>query len=292
MADAIPDRNSSRTALGVAALRAVHQLLDGEPKILDDPIAARLLNPEVLREIHSNPARANEPLTRGLRSHVVLRSRYAEERMERAAQRGVRQCVILGAGFDTFAYRQPDWAHGLRIYEVDHRATQEDKRQRLQTAGIPIPANLEFVAIDFESTSLREGLQNSTLDFYEPTFFSCLGVLVYLTRDAADAVFQLVSAFPASSEIVFTFSLPGSALSGEEIANRAALAGMASSAGEPWQTHFEPEALMRDLSALGFADISFVNPDAAQQTYFKNRSDGLKAPRRGGIAAAIVGNHR
>jgi methyltransferase (TIGR00027 family) len=290
MADTMPDRSSSRTALGVAGLRAVHQLLDGEPKILDDPIATRLLNADVLQEIHSNPARAHEPLTRGLRSHVVLRSRYAEERMAQAVQHGVRQCVILGAGFDTFAYRQPNWAHDVRIYEVDHRATQDDKRQRLQSAGIPIPANLEFVAIDFELMSLREGLQSSTLNFSEPAFFSCLGVLVYLTREAADAVFRLVAAFPASSEIVFTFSLPESALSSEEAANRMTLAGMASSAGEPWQTHFEPEALMRDLSALGFS-VSFLTPDAAQQTYFQNRGDGLRAPRRGGIGSAIVGNH-
>src|SRR5208282_3764615 len=189
MADAAPPRNSSRTALGVAALRAVHQLLDGEPKILDDPIAARLLDADVLQQLRSNPARPHEPLTKGLRSHVVLRNRYAEERMAQAVQRGVRQCVLLGAGFDTFAYRQPDWARSLRIYEVDHRATQEDKRQRLQSASIPIPANLEFVAIDFESASLRQGLQTSTLNFSQPVFFSCLGVLVYLTREAADAVF-------------------------------------------------------------------------------------------------------
>ncbi|MGA7448329.1 MAG: class I SAM-dependent methyltransferase [Terriglobales bacterium] len=147
MGDTAPERNSSRTALGVAALRAAHQLLDGEPKILDDRIAARLLNPDALQQMQSNSARALEPLTQGLRSHVILRSRYAEERMAQAAERGVRQCVILGAGFDTFAYRQPEWSRALRIYEVDHRATQEEKRQRLQSAGIAIPSNLEFVVL-------------------------------------------------------------------------------------------------------------------------------------------------
>src|SRR5271163_808264 len=233
MADAMPERNSSRTALGVASLRAVHQLLDGEPKILDDPIAARLLDASVIEEIHTIPARIHESMARGLRSHVVLRSRFAEERMAQAVERGVRQCVILGAGFDTFAYRQPDWARDLRIYEVDHQATQEDKRRRLRSAGIPVPANLEFVAIDFERVSLYEGLLTSSLNFSEPAFFSCLGVLVYLTREAVDAVFQLVAGYPVGSEIVFTFSLPESALSGNEAANRAALAGMASSLGEP-----------------------------------------------------------
>ncbi len=291
MADAAPQRNSSRTALSVATLRAVHQLLDGEPKILDDPIAARLLNADELQELQSNPARIHELLAKGLRSHVILRSRFAEERMAQAVRRGVRQCVILGAGFDTFAYRQPDWARSLRIYEVDHRATQEDKRQRLRSADIPIPANLEFVTIDFESVSLREGLQASTLNFSEPAFFSCLGVLLYLTREAAEAVFQLVAAFPASSEIVFTFSLPDSSLSGNDAENRAALASMTASMGEPFQTHFDPQTLIRDLSALGFSAISVLSSEAAEQKYFQSRSDGLQAPRLGGVCAAIVGNH-
>ena len=210
--------------------------------------------------------------------------------MAQAVQRGVGQCVILGAGFDTFAYRQPDWARRLRIYEVDHRATQDDKRQRLQSAGIEIPPNLEFVAIDFESVSLREGLRTSTLNFSEPGFFSCLGVLVYLTREAADTVFRLVAAFPAGREIVFTFSLPESSLSSNDAENRAALAGMANSLGEPWQTHFEPEALERDLRALGFEELSFLCAEAADRTYFHGRSDGLSAPQRGGICSAVVGN--
>ncbi|MGB0116800.1 MAG: class I SAM-dependent methyltransferase [Terriglobales bacterium] len=290
MGDAAPQRNSSRTALGVAALRAAHQLLDGEPKILDDRIAARLLHPDALRQMQSNSARALEPLTQGLRSHVILRSRYAEERMAQAVERGVQQCVILGAGFDTFPYRQPEWARALRIYEVDHRATQEEKRQRLQSAGIPMPANLEFVAIDFESVSLREGLQSSTLNFTDPAFFSCLGVLVYLTREAAEAVFQLVAGFPAGSEIVFTFSTPESSLVDEDAAHRAALAGLVNSLGEPWQTYFDPETLMTDLRTLGFSDISFLSSDEADRRYFQSRSDGLRAPRRRGIGAAIVGN--
>ena len=290
MAGAEPQRNSSRTALSVAAFRAVHQLLDGEPKILDDPVAARLLDADALRQIQSNPAYTHAPLARGLRSHVVLRSRYAEERMAQAVARGVCQCVILGAGFDTFAYRQPGWARSLRIYEVDHRATQEDKRQRLQSAGIPIPANLEFVAIDFELVSLREGLQTSTLNFSEPAFFSCLGVLLYLTRDAASAVFQMVAAYPAGSEIAFSFSLPESSLSGIDAEHRTALANRAGSLGEPWQTYFEPQTLLRDLRALGFSTISFLSSEEAEQKYFQSRSDGLQAPRLGGICSAVVGH--
>lgn len=280
MNDAPRQRESSKTALGVAALRAAHQLVDGEPRILDDPIAPLLLNAEALKQIQSS-SRVHESWAKGLRAHVVLRSRHAEERMALAARRGLRQCVILGAGYDTFAYRHPESARDWRIYEVDHPSTQEDKRRRLRDAGVTPPANLEFVAIDFESVSLREGLRASTLDFSKPAFFSCLGVLVYLTPAAVEAVFQLVASFPEGSEIVFTFTAPESALS--------PLAARAHAAGEPWQTHFEPETLRRDLAALGFSSISFLTPEEAERAYFQGRSDGLQAPQRGSIASAIVG---
>ena len=134
MSDAMPQRTSSRTALGVAVVRAVHQLLDCEPKILDDPIAARLLGADVVQQLQSHPARALEPWARALRSHVVLRSRYAEECMAQAVRRDVRQCVILGAGFDTFAYRQPDWAAPLaylRSRSSSHAGGQARDYRRL-----------------------------------------------------------------------------------------------------------------------------------------------------------------
>jgi len=149
----------------------------------------------------------------------------------------------------------------------------------------------KFVAIDFELVSLREGLQSSTLNFSEPAFFFCLGVLVYLSREAADAVFQLVASFPASSEIVFTLATLDSSLSANEAASRSALTNMANSLGEPQQTHFQPQTLICDPRALGFSAISFLTPEAADLIYFQSRGDGLRAPRRGGIGAAVVASH-
>jgi len=273
-----PLRHASRTALGVAALRAVHRLIDGEPKILDDPIAALLLDDDDGRQLF---ARVREPDVLALRSRVLLQSRFAEERMAEAVRRGVCQCVVLGAGFDTFAYRQPEWARSLRIHEVDHLATQTEKRRRLGKAGVLMPSNLEFVAIDFESVSLPDALRTSSLDFSQPTFFSCLGVLVYLTREAADAIFALVAGFPAGSEIAFTFSTRDAAISN--------WANKVKHLGEPWRTHFEADALMCDLHALGFSEILLLTTDAAEQGYFQGRNDGLHAPRNAGIAAAVVG---
>lgn len=275
------ERSTSKTALSVAALRAVHHLVDGEPKILDDPVAARLLDDNVLQAIQSGAAGADAPAVRALRSHVILRSRYAEDRLVAAVRRGVRQCVILGAGFDTFAYRQPDWATGLRIFEVDQPSTQDEKRRRLRRGGVTIPGNVEFVAIDFEAVSLREGLLSSALDFAAPTFFSCLGVLVYLTAETVDALFAFVAGFPPGSEIAFTFSAPQSSPS--------PLAARAAAVGEPWRSEIEPRALERKLAALGFGEIVLLDPATAEGAYFPAaRSDGLAAPQRTSIGAAIV----
>jgi methyltransferase (TIGR00027 family) len=280
-AEAEPARSASRTALGVAAHRAAHRLIDGEPKILDDPIAERLLGDGWLEAFSARSDGGRDAEALALRSRLLVRSRFSEERLEAAVRRGVGQCVVLGAGYDSFAYRQPAWAAGLRIFEVDQPATQADKRRRLAAAGIPIPGNLEFVAIDFERMSLAEGLAASTLDFTRPAFFSCLGVLVYLTWEASLAIFRLVAGFPAGSELVFSFSTPGSA---------PRLAARVAAAGEPWLTRMDAESIRKELEAIEFSSVSFLEPAAAEHRYFgAPRSDGLPAPRTGSIGAAIVG---
>lgn len=246
------DRNASTTALAVATLRAAHQLLDGTPKILDDPVVLDLLGPVVVAGIQRNPDRFAQPGVRRLLNHVVARSRCAEDRLADAVARGVRQYVLLGAGYDTFAYRQPPWASSLSIFEVDHPASQSAKRATLETAGITPPANVEYVPIDFESTSLRDGLARSTLDLSAPVFVSWLGVMVYLTQPAIDAVFSLVASLPAPSEIVFTFTAPKGPDESDTLAERAA------AAGEPWLTRVEPEDLERQLRGHGFGAVTFL----------------------------------
>jgi methyltransferase (TIGR00027 family) len=276
------ERPASRTALGVAALRATHQLFDDEPKILADPISGRLVGPAALETLRGQLTELAGEARRSLRAQVLLRSRFAEDRLADAVRRGVRQAVVLGAGLDTFAYRQPDWAGALRLFEVDHPASQADKRRRLAQAAVPIPANLDYVAIDFERVSLAEGLRASVLDFASPAFFTCLGVMVYLEAAAVDAIFALVAGFPAGSEIVFTFSQPGAA--GSPTALRAA------QAGEPWRSHVTPDTLRARLDSLGFSRLDILDQAAARAAYFREpRRDGLAPPARASIAAAMVG---
>lgn len=275
------DRQSSNTAIGVAALRAYHQLFDSGTRILDDPIAVRLLGEAWVEQMRVDGGRIDTPLARGLRAHVVLRSRFAEDRLRAAVDRGVRQYVLLGAGVDTFAYRQPEWASALRIVEVDQPASQRTKRGLLQRAGVAMPENLTYADVDFEHETLADGLARHGVRGDVPTFFSWLGVTMYLTRPAIDAVLRTVSTFPSGSEIVLTFAQPQEpdASGPRELAERAA------AAGEPWLSYFTPGAIDAALRGAGFTRVAFLSIEDAAR-YFVDSS--LPAPRRVSIAAATV----
>jgi methyltransferase (TIGR00027 family) len=281
-------RSASKTALGVAYLRAAHQMLDATPLIFDDPVALRLLGEEGRRHILEHEGRYSLPAARGLRSHLVVRSRFAEDRLEEAVARGINTYVILGAGFDTFAYRQPEWAEGMRIIEIDHPESQAAKKARLKTAGIEIPSNVEFADIDFEHETLDEGFRRHGVSLREKTFFSWLGVTVYLTEDAVEDVFRELARFRPGSEVAFTFSQPREPESlWQRVLKRPSLATMAAMAGEPWLTYYEPEKLRCMLLETGFSEVYFLTPDESRRRYFADGRTDIPVPRRTSIASAL-----
>ncbi len=272
------EQQPSRTAQSVALQRAVHQVIDDAPKILDDPIAIRLFSPEVMADAQAHPARFQTSRSLALRSLVLIRSRYAEDCLKQAVDHGMQQYLMLGAGWDTFAYRQPAWAQGLRIFEVDQPASRQAKLQRIQAAQIMVPPNVAYVPIDFETTALREGLRRSSFDFNSPAFISWLGVMVYLTRDAIDAVCTFFASLPGGSEIVLTFTPPPGIFE----PNYLALA--AGRVGEPWKTYFTPDALRAYLHGFGFTMITIPTPEEVDRQYIGHRQDGLSAPKRSNLA--------
>jgi methyltransferase (TIGR00027 family) len=278
------ERESSHTARGVAMLRAAHQILDAEPLLLRDPVIAPLLGPDTERTIREHAARFESPALRALRSHVVLRSRVAEERLEASLVRGVVRYAVLGAGLDTFAYRQPEWARPLTIVEVDHPATQAAKREALRVAAIEVPANVQYADVDFEHESLDAGLRRCGVSNDVPTFFSWLGVTMYLTRPAIEAVLSTVASFPRGSELVLTFARPPA----PDDAGALAFAEGAARLGEPWISYFTPEELEALLRELGFSDVWFLSREEAVARFYTNRRDTLIPPRRVSIASAVV----
>jgi methyltransferase (TIGR00027 family) len=272
----------STTALGVAWLRAAHQILDDEPRVLVDPVVVPLLGPRAETHVRAREAAYRTPGLSALRAHVVLRSRFTEDRLQRAVERGVRQYVLLGAGFDTFAYRQPEWARVLRIIEVDQPASQQAKRDRIEAAGIPVPSNLTFAAIDFERQTLRDGLVAHGVDLGAPAFVSCLGVLVYLTRAAVVDLFAFVASLPPGSECAFTFGGRGGP---PDVSS--SLASMAARVGEPFRSPLDLDEVRAILGAAGLGDPELLTLSQAA-AYLGDRRDGLSLPRRASTASVIV----
>jgi methyltransferase (TIGR00027 family) len=287
-----PTPTASRTALGVATLRAVHQLLDDEPRLLDDPYAARLLGPIGIARIHDRAADYRAPHTLALRAHVLLRSRYAEDRLAEAVACGVRQYVILGAGLDTSALRvtaRDDLARhdlarddALRVFEVDQDAGQAFKRHALAAAGIAEPPNVTWVPADLARDDLTQALRAHGFDDRAPAFVTCLGVLMYLDDGAADAVLRFAASLPHGSEIVFTYAPP------RDDGAPSRLAEAAAAVGEPWRWHVTEDALRLRLRELGFHDVTFVSGADLNARYVGDRRDGLRAVARASLVRAAT----
>jgi methyltransferase (TIGR00027 family) len=267
----------SRTAQRVAIRRAAHQLLD-QPRVLDDPLALRIIGSEAEDTLRSNP-KEDHAFSRAFRAFMAARSRYAEDELAHAVTRGVTQYVVLGAGLDTFAYRNPH--PDLRVFEVDHPATQAWKRERLQAAGIAIPASLTFVPVDFERQTLADGLGQSGFDAGAAAFFSWLGVTPYLTREACMITLSFVAKMPAGSGVVFDFAVDRALLNPGQRMALDALSRRVARYGEPLQLFFDPGKLRDELKSLGFGSTEFLQGKELNARYFKDRDDGLLV--RGGL---------
>jgi len=267
----------SKTAHRVAVRRAAHQLLD-QPRVLDDPLALRIIGSEAAEELKTNP-KEHHAFSRAFRAFMAARSRYAEDELASAVAQGVTQYVVLGAGLDTFAYRNPH--PGLRVFEVDHPDTQAWKREQLQTAGIPIPSFLTFVPVDFEKQTLEAGLTHSGFNSNAPAFFSWLGVTPYLTREACMTTLSLIAKLPARSGVVFDFGIDPALLNAGQRQALDALSERVARYGEPFQLFFNPTKLQDELKTLGFHRTEFLQGKQINERYFKDRADGLLV--RGGL---------
>jgi methyltransferase (TIGR00027 family) len=268
----------SGTALRVATSRAAHRLLD-EPIVFDDPLAMAILGPEAEAELRADPYRHNDQVSRGLRASLIVRSRVAEDELARAVADGVRQYVVLGAGLDTFAYRNP--FPGLRVFEIDHPSTQAWKRDCLAKAGIAVPGSLTFAPVDFEEGgTLSEGLAAAGFDRSAPACFSWLGVTMYLREEAVfDTLSWIASGAPGSS-VTFDFRVPLDQLNPIERAVTEMIMQRVAQAGEPWISAFDPEALRNRMLEIGFSRAEALLPEVLNRRYLSQRRDGLSTRAR------------
>ncbi len=246
---------ASLTALGAARLRAAHQVLDGG-RIFRDPLALAILGADADAVVRADDG---DPWRRRLRLFVAVRSRVAEDALAAAIEAGLAQLVILGAGLDTLAYRG-SVDEALRIFEVDHPATQAWKRTRLAEAGIPLPNNLRFVPVDFERDSLGERLAAAGLDPQRAAFFAWLGVVPYLSESAVYETLREIGSRSGGADVVFDYAS----------VTHAALAARTAAVGEPLVSFFRTDALHARLRSLGFATVEDLGPRAIVARFFPN----------------------
>jgi methyltransferase (TIGR00027 family) len=265
----------SRSALSVASLRAVHQLLD-EPLILPDPIALPLLGASSEAALRDDPFALNDPMSRGLRGALVARSRFVEDELSSCVAAGVRQYLVVGAGLDTFAYRNPYRDEGLRVFEVDHPGTQRWKQQLLAEASIGVPASLTFVPADFERDDLGSALRQAGFRADQAACVSWMGVTMYLTTEAVAATLRTVAGFAAGSRLCFDYRVPVTMLNPVERVITEVIEQRIAALGEPWLSTFDPTHLQRQLLELGFSTAESATPEDLNARYFARRKDGLR----------------
>lgn len=281
------DNGPSRTALATAYARAYHQIAD-KPTMFKDDLAAPLLG-VTAEELNELSTRAGDQVTavasdRGRRLFFATRARVAEDAVAAAVARGTRQVVILGAGLDTFAYRNRN--ADLRVFEIDHPATQAWKRDRLAAAGIDIPEALTLVPVDFETQDLATELESAAFSRTEPAIFVWMGVVFYLTPNAARATLEYIAGQAQPAEVIFDYLQPAG--TEEDLAHLQARAERLAAAGEPFFTYFTPDDIARLLRTLGFATIEDRAAQDVISTYLGEAVNWAQESARALRASRIV----
>jgi methyltransferase (TIGR00027 family) len=260
----------SRTAFGAAVLRALHAELD-RPVVFEDPLAWRLLGEreEILAGLGEGYERSR------LRLFIAVRHRFAEDSLAAAYARGTRQAVVLGAGLDTTAYRNPH--ADLRFWEVDHPATGQWKRERLAASGIGVPPSVSYVGVDVERESFLDRLVEAGLDVGSPAFFLWLGVVPYLTREATRETLRAIASIPGG-EVVLDLPAPPEQVPEPARADLADLEARVAELGEPFRGGWELAELLALLAEAGFDDVEDLDRSGIRTRYL-----GLPpAPAAGG----------
>jgi methyltransferase (TIGR00027 family) len=280
-------RGPSRTAVLTAVARHLYRQ-QPPPLIFDDALAIGLAGAE-------GPSLA-ERLQRDLpRAHllafcrwVCVRSRFAEDVVEQAVASGVEQYVILGAGLDSFAYRHGDLLDRLRVFEVDHPASQSWKRARLNELGVKPPDRLVFAPVDFEHQTLAHGLGGAGFDFGRSAMFTWIGVTMYLTIDAITATLATIARCVPGTRVALTYNQPHHALDSFAVAVTTTFAGIASEMGEPFVSLFLPQEIEELLGRQRFGDIVHFGSQEARALYFDGRADVEIAGAQRLVVAAVL----
>jgi methyltransferase (TIGR00027 family) len=262
------------TAVRVALWRAMHVEVDAAPPVLDDVVGLQLVAPDPDWRDRGDMHPVG---TRGFRAAIVARARFIEDLVAEQASAGVTQYVILGAGLDSLAQRQPQIGTRLRIFEVDQPGTQAWKRRRLEELGYGIPDWLRLVPIDFATgESWWDGLCAAGFAPSRPAVVASTGVSMYLTKDVTAATLRQLAALAPGSTLAMTFLLPAELVDeadrpGLEMSSRGARAS-----GTPFLSFYAPEEMVALAREAGFSEARHISSKALADRYFTGRADGLR----------------
>lgn len=272
------------TAVRVALWRAMHVEVDPPPHVLEDEIGLQLAAPD---EDWRRRPDMDPQGTRLFRASIVARARFIDDLVIEQAGRGVSQCVLLGAGLDTFAQRRPEIASRLNVFEVDRPGPQAWKRRRLNEVGFGVPQWLRLVSVDFEAGQLwGDRLVAAGFDTSRPAVVASAGVSLYLTREAIAATLRQVAALAPGSTLAMTFILPLEFADPEERPGfEAALAG-ARASGTPFISFFTPAEMLALAREAGFREVEHVSAATLRERYFAGRADGLRPGSAEGLLVA------
>lgn len=278
-------KQTSMTALICAFARAYHSE-HNEVKIFDDTKASLLLrskeSDQIAKSLSDGIAFFNPNFT-GTQEAAIRwivdqqlsplplgRAAFAEQALQRAVSIGARQYCIVGAGYDTFAYRQPAWAKNLSIFEMDHPATAKDKQDRLKESALPIPNNVHFISADLSKELWHVSLtQNPLFDVRQVSVCSILGLVYYLSKQTfAELLSILSSLFPKGSSLVFDYPDEDhdTERAGERAKKQVMLAG---GAKETMLSSYSYRDIEDLLSEHGFLIYEHLTPTDMTQQYFK-----------------------
>lgn len=261
-----PDNTAVRTALW----RALHVQIDAKPHVLEDEIGLKLIAPN-----EGWQERPDMKFTPRLRASIVARARFIEDLIKEQSEKGINQYVMLGAGLDSFAQRNPAIASNLHIYEIDQAYTLLWKQQKLEELGFNIPENLHFVSVDFENFSWWDELLQSGFNINEPAVVACTGVTLYLTKETIVDTLNLLSKLATGSKLAITFYLPIELLDKEDQPMQAIAEKGALASGTPFISFFTTNEILALGKNAGFKDVKTIATNDMIELYFKNRTDRL-----------------
>jgi len=296
----------SMTALISSFSRAYHFENDN-PKIFCDALAGKLITDDEYKKIAEYmvhgidffaPGKKDELLDRAeilkwivqtqLAPTPLARAQYCEEMLENAINAGIVQYVILGAGMDTFAYRNYDVLSKMSVFEVDHPNTQAFKKRKVEQAGLIAPENLHYVPVDFSKENLGDALKKTGFIFEKRTFFNWLGVSYYMTKEQNLNMLKIISSLvPRGSSVVFDYADENIFTS--DLKRVRNMIAMADASGEPMKSCYNYYELEETLEEAGFLIYEHLFTDEIEKRFFANRTDYLHAFEHINYVLAVLG---